>query len=124
MTPCSALRPVYTGRERGPITVRVPPPPIQAPQLCSMAAERDKSVGTRSLPCSPSHGAVLAALHCASSSLGEDRVSPHVSKMAYRPALTNTGWLNCRGAMGTAVEEEDEEEVEDELASPGGGGGG
>ena len=40
-----------------------PAPPMKAPHLWSPAAERDKQVGTMSLPGLPSHGAVWVAAH-------------------------------------------------------------
>ena len=86
-------------QERGPSRVRAPPPPIQAPDLWCMAAERDELIGTRSLPRSPSHGAdPTALLDVSPSPRGGGPSHPHANKAACRPASTNTGVLGCCGA--------------------------
>ena len=60
-------------------------------------------------------------LLCVALPKGEDRVSPKANKLAYCPGLTNTGWLSCRSAAGTAT---DDEEKDDEEVAPHEGGGG
>ena len=98
-----------------------PPPPYRPSHLCTTAVKKDELVRTRSLPCSPSHGAVLAILHCVSTSMRGRTgcMSPGASKLSCHPALMNTGWLNCGSAANTA-EEEDEEEGEDDELTPSG----
>ena len=45
--------------------VWVPPPPMEAPHLLSMAAKRDELVEATSHPCLPYHGADAVGLHYA-----------------------------------------------------------
>ena len=42
---------------------------------------------------------------------------PWASKLAYRSALKNVGWLGCCGATSAAVKEEDKE-AEEEREEP------
>ena len=106
--------------------VWVPPPPIVAPHLRSMAAERDSQVSSElALPLSRVGCPPLFTV----APKGEDRANPRASRPACLPALKYMGRLDCHRAAGTAVEEDEDEEMkedEEDVSSPpkGGGGGG
>ena len=84
--------------------VEAPPPPMEAPNLWSTAAKRDKLVEARPLPFSSSHEADLGCpLVCVALPEGKCPVSPKASNLACRPALENTGWLSRRVAASAAT---------------------
>ena len=100
-----------------------PPPPYRLPSY-GVWRPRGTSWSGLSLfhACPPMSSVGLPSISCCTPRRGGPG-EPRASRLACRPALTNTTWPSRRGAAGTVVEEEDDNaggKAEDLAPPPGG----